>query len=70
MKQLYANKWYWYLGALICAGLGVYWLVTFTSSHSNMDLFVGVSTLGIAGSAVWRALHPAAKQEPSDSPHS
>jgi|GEM_PF-2796492 hypothetical protein len=70
MKQLYANKWYWYLGALLCVGLSVYWFVTFTSSHNNVDLFIGIVTLGIAGSAVWRALHPTVEQEPSDSTRS
>jgi uncharacterized membrane protein YfcA len=63
MKQLYANKWYWYIGALLCGGLGVYWFVHFISSHTPMDLFVGIVTLVIGIYAFWRAQHPS-EQEP------
>ncbi len=65
MKQLYANKWYWYIGALACIGLGIYWFVHFTSSHNNVDLFVGVVTLGIGISAFWRAQRPS-EQKPDN----
>ena len=67
MKQLYANKWYWYIGALVCVGLGIYWFVRFTASRTPVDLFVGVVTLGIGVSAFWRAQHP--PKQDADSTH-
>jgi hypothetical protein len=65
LRELYTRQWYWYLAALLCLGLSIYWLITFSSSHNRQDLIVGCITIGIGILAIWRSFQ-APPQEPPD----
>ena len=65
LRDLYAKQWYWYLAALLCIGLSIYWFIIFSTSHDHQDLIVACITLGIAGLVIWRSFQ-APPQEPPD----
>jgi hypothetical protein len=65
LKSLYEKQWYWYVAALLCLGLSIYWFVRFSTSHDHQDLIVACITLGIGALAIWRGFQPP-PQEPTD----